>query len=305
MAELIDAEAHDPAAGREARVDEVELARPEPADVPQDFDGLRDLLLARKDHLPKRLSQVANFVAANIDEIAFGTVAAIAEAAGVQPSTLIRFGQALGYSGFSDLQAIFRDRLRDRNPAYEQHLQSLRSHSESVVRTAALFSGFTDAAEQSVRSLRSKMDPALIERAAGMLARAETIYLVGLRRSFPVTSYMSYAFGTLGVRSVLVGSPMGIDAEILAHAGSRDAALLVSFTPYASATVEHAGQLGRQSVPTVAVTDSPFSPLVVRDGIWFEVVERDFEGFRPLSATLALAMTLCVGVAELRRQPGS
>jgi len=54
-------------------------------------------------------------------------------------------------------------------------------------------------------------------------------------------------------------------------------------------------------MPQVVITDSPFSPLVPRDGVWFEVVEADFDGFRSLSATMALAMTLTVAIADARR----
>ena len=52
--------------------------------------------------------------------------------------------------------------------------------------------------------------------------------------------------------------------------------------------------------PLVVITDSPFSPLLPPAKAWFEVVEEDFEGFRPMSATLALAMALAVGTAERR-----
>ena len=112
---------------------------------------------------------------------------------------------------------------------------------------------------------------------------------------------MAYAFGKLGVKTVLLGSAAGTDPETLAFASERDAALAVSFTPYAPATLQHARQLAERAVPLVVVTDSPFSPLVSPDAICFEVAEADYQGFRSLSATMALAMTLTVAVAERHR----
>ncbi len=91
---------------------------------------------------------------------------------------------------------------------------------------------------------------------------------------------MSYALATLGIRTALIGSPNGIDREVLSFAGPRDAALSVSFTPYASATVEYTRQVAGQNTPLIAITDSPFSPLVFNTSIWFEIVESDFEGFQ-------------------------
>src|SRR6478752_2621230 len=90
--------------------------------VPDDFEGLRDLLVSRLDGLPKRLKQIAAFALERPEEMAFGTVAEIAEHAQVQPSTLVRFAQSLGYDGFSHLQQIFRARLRERFPDYGERL---------------------------------------------------------------------------------------------------------------------------------------------------------------------------------------
>jgi len=269
---------------------------------PRDFRALRDLMASRKDALPKRLAQVAAFAMANPDEIAFGTVASIAVQARVQPSALVRFSQAFGYQGFSDLQAVFQERLRERVSSYDERLSALRAHVEQGSRTAALFNGFCEAARQSIDRLQERIDLALIDAAAERLAAAETIYLLAQRRSYPVTAYMSYAFGKLGVKTVLVGSGMGTDAETLAFADERDAAIAISFTPYAPATLAHVRQVAERGTPLVVITDSVFSPLVSDSAVWFEVVEGDFEGFRSLTATMALAMTLTVAVAEARHR---
>ena len=271
------------------------------ADVaPGTFVALREALIDRQPRLPKRLAQVAAFAMAHPDEIAFGTAASIAQRAEVQPSTLVRFAQALGYGGFSDLQSVFRERLRDRVPSYEERLRALRDHSETALKVGILFEGFATAAEQSVRVLRDRLRPEALDAAVSLLAAADTIYLIGQRRSFPVTAYLNYAFGKLGVKNVLVGSGLGNDPETLSFATPADAAIAVSFTPYASATVDFAQRIAAKGTPLVVITDSPFSPLLPPAKAWFEVIEEDFEGFRPMSATLALSMALAVGTAERR-----
>ena len=271
---------------------------------PQAFNDLRDLIVARRDKLPRRLAQVAAYTIDHPDEIAFGTVGGIAERAAVQPSTLVRFAKALGYSGFSELQAVFQQRLRDRPNNYEARLQSLDAHASGHSPAMVAIDGFSEAAVRSVERLRERIRPADLDEAARILAAAETIYLIGLRRSYSVTASMHYAFGTLGIRSVLAGSSSGVDRENLAFAGPRDAAVAVSFTPYAPATVEYTRQVVGQGAPLVAVTDSPFSPLAPDARVWFEIVESDFEGFRTLAATMTLAAALTVAVAEKRRADG-
>ena len=279
---------------------DAEVGAEEGDDTPRTFADLHKVLLERKSKLPKRLAQVAAFAMSNPDDVAFGTVASIAQRAEVQPSTLVRFAQALGFDGFSDLQSLFRDRLRDRVPSYDERLHALRGGSDAAVAVGSLFEGFAAAAERSVELLRARLRPESLEDAVSLLAPADTIYLIGQRRSFPVTSYLNYALGKLGVRNVLIGSAAGNDPEMLSFAKPSDAAIAVSFTPYASATVSYAQAIAGRGTPLVAITDSPFSPLLPCAGVWFEVAEQSFEGFRPMSATLALSMTLAVGIAERR-----
>lgn len=268
---------------------------------PSDFDGLRLTIMAQRDSLPKRLMQVAAYALDNPDEMAFGTTASIASAAQVQPSTLVRFAQALGFEGFSGLQQLFRSRLKDRNSTYEERLRQLESTagtsgSEAIVR------GFITAAHQSLDTLSHSLDPSRLERAVDILARADTIYLVARRRSFPIVTSMAYAFGKLKVRCQVVSSAAGNDDDLLAMATSDDAAFAVSFSPYAAESVTQVQALVQRRVPVVALTDSTLSPLAASASVWFELVEADHAGFRSLSASQALAMALCVSVAERRRQ---
>ena len=270
---------------------------------PRDFAALKALITERAQALPKRLTQVAGFALENPDEIAFGTVSSIAEQAQVQPSALVRFAQALGFQGFSDMQEIFRSRLRDRILNYDERLQQLRQHAPDTSKPNLIFHGFCEASAKSIAALQDKLDPASLDAGVEQLAKAETIYLIGLRRSFPIASYMAYALGKLGVRAILVDAVGGLAAEQITFAGPKDAVLAISFTPYASETVSLTRAAADRGVPVVAITDSPFSPLAQIAGLWIEISEANFEGFRSMAATLTLAMTLTVAIAARRAQP--
>ena len=265
------------------------------------FETLRATILARHRVLPRRIAQAAAFALDNPDDIAFGTAASIAEAAGVQPSTLVRLAQHLGFDGFSSLQQVFRERLRERNSSYEERLNALRADVAAGAGHRAVLDGFLAAASTSLEGLSHSIDEGSLERAIAVLAGAETIFIVARRRSYPVATYIAYALGKLELRYQLIESAAGLEAEMVAFATGKDAALAISFSPYASATVEDARRLSAMGVPVVAITDSAFSPLAQFAKVWFEVAEADFAGFRSLSATISLAMSLAVGVAEKRR----
>jgi len=272
-----------------------------PARVPRDFESLRSTIIERKASMPKRLAQVAAFALGNPDEIAFGTTASIAAASDVQPSTLVRLAHHLGYDGFSDLQSIFRERLRDRTLTYEERLVTLEQASGDD-EDANLLSGFISAASQSVNRLAATVQTDTFTKAVDILAAAETIYLIAKRRSYPLTAHMTYAFSKLNIRHQIVASPNGVDPEMVQFATKNDAAIAASFSPYAADSLSQAEALADRGVPVVAITDSAFSPLAARATCWFEVAEADFGGFRSLSASMALTMALPVAIAERRRK---
>ncbi|TGP24247.1 MurR/RpiR family transcriptional regulator [Mesorhizobium sp. M1D.F.Ca.ET.184.01.1.1] len=272
--------------------------------VPRDFETLRMTILDRRASLPKRIAQIAAYALDNPDDIAFGTAASIAASAGVQPSTLIRFAQQLGFDGFTSLQLVFRERLRERNSSYDERLAALRAKAEEGAGHRAIFDGFVAAASTSLSDISRALNDAHFEEAVTLLAKADTIYVLAKRRSYPVASYIAYALGKLKIRNQLVESAAGLNAEMIGFATSRDAVIAISFSPYAPATIEETRSIAEQGVPIVAITDSSFSPLAQFAKIWFEVAEADFGGFRSLSATMALAMALTVAVGEKRRDAG-
>jgi DNA-binding MurR/RpiR family transcriptional regulator len=265
------------------------------------FEQLRMQIAGGNNRLPKRLAQAAQYALAHPDEIALGTAASVAAAADVQPSTLVRLARHLGYSGFRDLQTVFRDRLKSRASSYEERLRNIESGIAADSYEAALLNGFLGAAQKSLEMLAANVDPLEFARAVGVLAGADTIYLIARRRAYPLVAHMSYAFSRLGIRNVSIDTPNGVDPEIASFGGSSDAAIACSFSPYAPATVDLVSALAENRVPIVAITDSALSPLAARATHWLEVSESDYAGFRSISASMALCMALPVAIAERRR----
>ncbi len=125
-------------------------------------------------------------------------------------------------------------------------------------RSCAILNGFLEAASQSISKLPQRLNPKHFRAAARLLAAADTIFLIARRRSFPLASYMAYGFGKMGIKAQLLGSPVGMDDEIVAYATPRDAAIAISFNPYAPETVRHTQAINALGVPVVAITDSSF-----------------------------------------------
>src|SRR5436190_14211765 len=98
------------------------------AAFPETYDQLEKAIIEQFPSLSKRLQQIASHALDNPSELALETIAAVSQRAGVQPSSLIRFAKVFGFSGYSDMQRVFRLRLTDAMPDYKERLKSLNSH---------------------------------------------------------------------------------------------------------------------------------------------------------------------------------
>jgi DNA-binding MurR/RpiR family transcriptional regulator len=266
-----------------------------------DFDDLRMRIAETDSGLPKRLAQAAEYALREPDEIAFGTAASIASAAGVQPSTLVRLARHLGYNGFSDMQMVFRNRLRSRASTYEERLENLEQRTDFDSLETSIVAGFLEAARESLLALHTNIDAAALKKGVRELAKADTIYLLANRRAYPLAAHMSYVLSRLAIRNHVISTPNGIDDELTAMVRKNDAVIACSFSPYAGETVRHVEQLAERKIPIVAITDTALSPIATRAVCWIEVAEADFAGFRSLSASMAIASALPVAIAEKRR----
>lgn len=264
---------------------------------PQTIKEFEDRLLEVSGSLPKRLKQCADYVAANKDRIAVSTVAEMADGAGVQPSAFMRFCQIMGFSGFSEMQKLFRESFVGGWPDYSTRLQHLREKAEGS--PSALLAEFVEAGRLSLENLVKTVDPQAMEVAVKQLSEARMIHIIGLRRSFPVASYMAYAFEKMGVPAMLHSVVGRLDNHHAIQAG--DALLAVTFSPYSAETLELVEQVRARGVPVIAVTDTVLSPLRRMGATLLSVSEVDFGAFRSLSATLCLAITLSVAVGTARQ----
>lgn len=264
--------------------------------APANVEEFRERLAAISDDLPKRLRQCADYIAANTDRIAVSTVAELAAGADVPPSALMRFCQILGFSGFSGMQKLFREAYTPGWPDYSTRLKNLKDNGSGS--PSALLAEFIEAGRLSLESLAKSVDEAALAQAVAVLARAESVHVVGFRRAFPVASYLTYVFEKMSVPSMLHDGVGKLDHRFALRPG--DAVLAITFAPYSEETLILAGDARDRGLPVVALTDRLTSPLARHSDAILTVPEVDFGAFRSLSATIALALALAVAVGSAR-----
>lgn len=265
--------------------------------APTTLADFQERLRAIGVNLPKRLKQCADYIATNPDKIAFSTVAELSAGAQVPASALMRFCQELGFSGFSQMQKLFREEYSQKWPDYSTRLAKLRNGGGET--PSALLAEFAEAGRDSIENLTHSIDPERLRSAVTVLAAARTIHIIGLRRTFPVATYLAYAFEKMNIPAILHSGVGNLNLQHMMSEG--DALIAITFAPYTQDTVALAEKAAERGLDIVAITDLPTSPLASLDAIQLFVSEIDVGNFRALSATLTLAMTLSVAVGARRR----
>ncbi|MGL5012038.1 MAG: MurR/RpiR family transcriptional regulator, partial [Paracoccaceae bacterium] len=243
-----------------------------------------------------RLRQCADYIAGNTDRIAVSTVAEIAVGAEVPPSAVMRFCQILGFSGYSEMQKLFREAYASGFPDYETRLRNLKDGAAGG--PSAILAEFVEAGRLSLENLAKSLDEGALNAAVAVLAAADTVHIVGRRRSFPIAAYFTYIFEKMAVPAILHD---GVGQLDYAHAlRPGDALIAVTFAPYAEETVALAGIARGRGVPVVLLTDRLTSPLAREAAAVLTITEVDFGAFRAPTATIAVAVALAVAVAQAR-----
>lgn len=271
------------------------------------YEELKDLIARTYPDMSKQLQRIARFALEQPNELALGTVAAVAEATEVQPSAMIRFANALGYKGFSDMQQVFRGHLVERSDSYRERIDQLRRKQAGGARAPA--GVLHQMVAESVAELGQLEDGILqadLKAAVKLLAAAPRVHVLAQRRAFPVAGYLAYALSQLELRTHLLDGTGGMLRESLYAMAPGDVLVVASFRNYSPEVVEAARQAGGMGVDVIAITDGPLSPLKASASVCLELSDDSSRPFRSLVAPLCLAQALVVSVGhQLADKPDS
>ena len=270
--------------------------------APRDIRELREAIVARHDDLSPRLRQVAAYVLDHPNDMGLETLAVIAKRSGVQASTIVRFAKAFGYEGASQMQRLFRDELISTtpSPSYAERVRQFNAKSGDGRSLAPhdLLREFTESNIIALEHLKESVPAGDLERAVDLIVKANNVYLVGLRRSFPVAAYLAYALRHIDKPAHLIDGLAGMLIEQSSMLAPDDLLFAISFRPYAKETADIVQRARTAGATVVAISDSQLSPVAREADISFDVKDAEVRQFRSLTASLCLAQTLVIAYAH-------
>ncbi len=262
---------------------------------PETLDQLMTQIEQQHASMPKRLREIGNFVLGHPEAIALSTLAELAAETDIATSAFVRFAQTLGFDGFSQMQAVFRQQVRSSWPQYASRLSDMAD-----VNPADHFEALSASAVASIKRLSNSVSMEHLEAAVCKLAGAETIWFAAGGRARPVTAYMKYMLTKLGIRTQEFREAPSEAMRELNLIGPNDVLLVVSFAPYGELTVKLAQEAASRGAEIVSVTDTMVSPVALDTTLL--VTEESIFGFRSLCATMNLAQYLAIEIGLKREK---
>ncbi len=273
----------------------------EPLTPPATAEELRAAILARYDDLSKRLQQIARYVLDEPNSVALETLAVLSERSGVQPSAIVRFAKSFGFDGATQMQRLFRDGLLSANTplGYSERIREFAREVDGkrLSDPSQVLAEFVEGNVLALQHLSDAIDRQTLNEAVNLIAKADTVYVAGFRRSFPVAAYLAYSLHQVDKKTVFIDSVGGMTRQQIHGITRNDLLLIVSYHPYAEEAVHLIDAAVDQHCRILSISDSPVSPVAKPATRVLQIREAEVRKFRSLSASMCLAQALVISYA--------
>ncbi len=261
---------------------------------------MNDLITKIQSELPgfsKGQKQIARFILEHYDKAAFMTASRLGVTVGVSESTVVRFATELGYDGYPHLQRALQEMIRNKLTSVQRmEIAGDRMGGRDVLQTVL------HADTDMIRVTLDEIDRDAFQGAVDALMGAKRIYILGVRSSSALASFLGFYFNLLfeNVTLVHTNSVSEIFEQVL-RVGPGDVLFGISFPRYSKRTLSAMKYARDRGARVIALTDSQLSPLArVADHVL--LARSDMASFvDSLVAPLSVVNALIVAVGMSRR----
>jgi DNA-binding MurR/RpiR family transcriptional regulator len=268
-------------------------------------------ITAEYDTLSKQLKVIAKYVEQHRDHIGIEGIQQLAANCQVQPSAVVRFAKHFGFSGFSEMQLVFREGLtRQLAPSrnYRARIRDIIDSGAGSLSSVEIAREFLAGSQAAMHELEANLDESAFKKAVDMLRKTDCIWIAASRRSFPIAVYLDYALQHTDKRVCLMSALGNMHLGQMRSVRTGDVMLAISFAPYAEETLAAVALAQERGARVIAITDSRMSPLAKDAEAVLIVQDNSTFGFRALTSTMGLAQSLFISLAyalELPYRPTS
>lgn len=215
----------------------------------------REKIRDQYEHLSRSYRKVADFIMSNYYEVSFMTAAQLAQAVGVDTTTVVRFSQRLGYSGYPKLLGDIREQVKDEiYSAYE-------SRELTPGDPAATFTSRLEQEQQNFAQTLIQNPPAHVRAVAALLIGAERVLLIAEGYADAIAEMTAQQLRHRGIAAEAVEQDLVKRAASLTGLGPGTVVIGISATQYGDDVARGLAYAREHGCGTLGVVGSLASPV--------------------------------------------
>ncbi len=250
-----------------------------------------DRLAEEWEALTPEAQKAARYVLENPTDVGVSTVREIAEAANVKPNTFVRMARQVGFEGYEDFRAPFRQAIRQGSVSFPDRARWLQDIGKSG-ELGGLYADMIGAAISNIEETFARIDAKQLQAAAEDIWNCRQIFTLGVGVNNSNARNFTYLASTGMKQFHAIPRSGSTPVDDLAWADEQDVLIAITCHPYRTEVIEAIKLARQQGMTVVGISDSPASPVILNAQHGF-VLSADTPQFFPSSvSTIALLETL-------------
>lgn len=242
--------------------------------------------------------QIARYITENYDKAAFMTAGKLGKTVGVSESTVVRFATELGYDGYPGMRRAMQEMVRGRLTSVQRIAVAKDMLDGSNVIKYVMGSDI-----EKLHRTMEEVDRAGFDEAVNAIENAEHLYIVGMRSSAALASFMAFYMNFLIDNIRLIHDTTANEVyEQIMHIGPGDVYVGISYPRYSSSSLKAMKFAKSRGATVVALTDNPNSPFAAVADIRLYAKSDMVSFLDSLIAPMSLINALIVAVAARKQE---
>jgi len=240
---------------------------------------------------------IAGYITENYDKAAFMTAGKLGKTVGVSESTVVRFATELGYDGYPGMRKAMQEMVRSRLTSVQRI-----AVAQDMLDGSNILKAVMDADTEKLQSTLEELDRQSFEAAVHAIENGRNLYIVGMRSSAALASFMAFYMNFLVSNVRLIHDTTANEVyEQVMHIGPEDVYFGISYPRYSSSSLKAMKFAKSRGAKVVALTDNANSPFSAVSDIRLYAKSDMVSFVDSLVAPMSLINALIIAVAARKR----
>ena len=256
--------------------------------------NIMEIIASHREKMSKGHKKIADFIMENGEDATFMTAAELGAKLEISESTVVRFADKLGLSGYPQLQTMLQEWTKNKlNGVYVPEFTTEKVDQWGVIATVL------QSDMLKIRDTFESLSEESFASAVDSILSAKHVYILGLRNSAPLASFFYFYLNMLRRDVILLDTTSSTEMfEQMIRIDEEDVFVGISFPRYSMRTLKAMEFARDRRARVIAITDSERSPMTMYSSIHL-LAKSELNGVAdslvaPFSLVNALIVAMCL-----------